>query len=270
MNHTERMDHTTDYAKFLFRGPLDLCEQYKLRFIEVISCGSDEEEKNSGYRAEPLRKHADGQWTYVFEIYGPLSNIVRYLNWKSWSPLLQRMDVRWEVEANSEGVKALRNQFEGHGAGGRNVQTFNSRIRTKKDGRDAGGFGVAVGSHKSTMRFSAYKRGKEKAACEVQFSGGKIDAAVALINGMAQRDIGLSMIDPWVELRRQLFDMGAREMKKCSGLTLTEIESILETGTSDTVQERALRIIERNLDNLDTTGLEVALNTIQLRLALDC
>lgn len=54
----------------------------------------------------------------------------------------------------------------------RRIQIIQSPVRNKKDGRDAGGTGLSIGSHGSERRVSTYKRGSEPYAVEVQFAKG--------------------------------------------------------------------------------------------------
>lgn len=261
--------HRADYVKFLFRGPVDLCEQYKLRFIELISSGDEWDGPESGYVAKPLRKHTDGNWTYVFELFGPLSQVVKYFDWKTWSVMLERFDVKFDLDINSDGVQALRSHLEVYGAGGRNVQTFNSRVRTKKDGRDAGGFGVAVGSHKSTSRLSAYKRGKEAGGVEYQLTGKPVDTAKGVINMLRGEQHEQACKDPWGEFEQQLFTIAVKDYEKATKLSFSEMCGLLMNKPSDSVVERALTIIERQVSNLDKTGLEVVRALVQEQLSFD-
>lgn len=261
--------HRPDYAKFLFRGPVDLCEQYKLRFIELISSGEEFDGPDSGYVAKPLRRHNDGNWTYVFELYGPLAQVVKYFDWKTWSAMLERFDVKFDLDLTNEGVLALRSHLETYGAAGRNVHTFNSRIRTKKDGRDAGGFGVAVGSHKSHSRLSAYKRGKERGGVEFQLTGKPVGNAVAVINMLRGENHEQATKDPWAEFSQQLFVVAVKDYEKSMKLSFSEMCGVLTEKPSDSVVERALAAIEKQVAHLDRTGLEVVRAMVQEQLSFD-
>lgn len=261
--------HRPDYVKFVLRAPLDLCEQYKLRFIEIIASGDEYDGPDSGYHVKPVCRHKDGNWTYAYEMYGPLAQVVRYFDWKSWSPLLQRFDVRIEHDLSIEGVRALREHLEGRGAGGRNVHTFNSRIRTKKDGRDAGGFGIGVGSHKSDARMTAYKRGSEMGGIEYQLSGKRVKTGVGVIDMLRKAGHEQSEIDPWYEMRHQIFTIAVKDYEKDTGLSFAEMLDLLATGAADSAVERSLRRIEQEMASLDKSGLEVVRAVVQERLALD-
>lgn len=115
----------------------------------------------------------------IFEVWGPAAQNV----WDALRTLpvgtregvkLLRVDVRQELpEATS--ITDVANALAG--AKGKNVQTFNTRPRTKKGDRDSGGQGVAVGSHKSDRRLTAYQRGKERPAMEVQLRKRAVEAA---------------------------------------------------------------------------------------------
>lgn len=262
-------EHRCDYVKFLFRGPLDLCEQWKLRFIETIAAGEEYDGSHSGYVAKPLRKGADGLWTYVFEIYGPLAQVVTYFDWDAWSPHLERFDVKFDLGLSTEGVKSLRSHLETYGAGGRNVQTFNSRVRTKEDGRDGGGFGIAVGSHKSDLRFSAYKRGNENGGVEFQVRGARVKNGVSVTNMLRQEGKEEPCKDPWAEFEQHIFTMAQTAFKKDAKLTWEELTGILTEEPVDSTVEKALRVIEGQLDKLDKTALEVVRALVQEQLTFD-
>lgn len=261
--------HRPDYVKFVFRGPLDLCQQYELRFIETIAAGEEFDGKDSGYHVKPICRHKDGHWSYAYEIYGPLAQIVRYFDWAVWSPLLQRFDVRLDFDLTIDGVRALREHLEQGGSGGRNVHTFNSRVRSKKDGRDAGGFGVGVGSHKSTARMTAYKRGNEMGGIEYQLTGRRVNTGVGVVNMLRKAGHENSHDDPWSEFRQQVFVVAVKDFEKSTGLGFSDMLDTLATGTADSVVERSLRQIEQHLSQLDKSGLEVVKAMVQETLALD-
>lgn len=262
-------EHRYDYAKFVLRAPLDLCEQYKLQFVQLVAAGDEFDGNGSGYNVKPLRRTPDGQWIYVYELWGPLAQIVRYFSWEAWGKLIERLDVKFDYDVTPSGVRALRDQLEGSGSGGRNVQTFNSRVREKKEGRDGGGFGVAVGSHKSESRLSAYKRGRELGGVEYQISGKKVKKGAAVVDMLLKEGREDVATDPWTELRQHLFTSAVTEYKKATGLSFTEMCQILATGQSDSVVERSLRAIEQHITLLDKEGLEVVRGVVQERLSLD-
>lgn len=261
--------HRPDYVKFVFRGPLDLCETYKLRFIETIAAGEEFDGSESGYHVKPICKHKDGHWSYAYEVYGPLAQVVRYFDWKAWSPLLQRFDVRIDYDLTIEGVRALREHLEQNGSGGRNVHTFNSRVRNKKDGRDAGGFGVGVGSHKSSARLTAYKRGKEMGGLEYQLSGKRVNTGVGVVDMLRKAGHEQSHDDPWAEFRQQVFTIAVKDFERSTGMSYNDMLDTLATGTSDTPLERSMRQIELHMSQLDKSGLEVVRAMAQEALALD-
>jgi hypothetical protein len=262
-------DHRADYVKFVLRAPIDLCEHYKLKFVEIVANGEEYDGADSGYHVKPVCKHKDGNWSYAYEIYGPLAQVVRYFDWKAWSPLLQRFDVKFDLDLSVEGTRALRSHLETFGAGGRNVQTFNSRIRTKKEGRDAGGFGVAVGSHKSTTRLSAYKRGSERGGVEFQLTGAPVKAGVGVVNMLAKADHEPGKFDPWSQFRQQVFTIVVKDYEKSMGMSFGEMCEILTTGIADDLTERALRTVEESVQHMDLHALQVVQALVQERLALD-
>lgn len=85
--------------------------------------------------------------------------------------VVSRLDYRVPTEINSDRLADLARYVEHNGRFGRNVNYFNTRERSKKEGRHAGGKGVSVGSHKSDTRLVVYSKKQEGGACEVQLSG---------------------------------------------------------------------------------------------------
>lgn len=95
---------------------------------------------------------------------------------------LLRVDLRQKFISEDAFERAMRAATE---VKGRNLQTFNTRLRTKAGDRDAGGQGAAIGSHKSDRRVSLYRRGKEFPAYEVQLRMRAVAKAVdALTRGL--------------------------------------------------------------------------------------
>lgn len=258
-----------DYVKFSIRAAVDLCWQYRQQFVELMGEMPEFTDKDSGYNAMCVRAYKDGTYLYVYEAWGKLADNVVFMAWNPWHQFIERMDIRYETEVSVDGVEAFRAHCNQFGTSGRNVQTFNSRARTKRNGRDAGGYGLAVGSHKSEFRMSAYKRGKEASAVEFQFRGKRLKAAAAMVEEAKQRREAVSLVDPWRDMAYKLAMMARRDVRTIAGLELEELDDLLQTGVGDTLQEAALRRIESDVKRLDRTALEVARGYIQERLILD-
>jgi hypothetical protein len=84
---------------------------------------------------------------------------------------LKRVDVRailWD--ADEEAVLALGQSIQRNETA-YNVEVFNSRPASKREGRDRGGKGFRVGSRKSDLCIVVYKRTGEPTAIEYRFQG---------------------------------------------------------------------------------------------------
>lgn len=111
-----------------------------------------------------------GKETWSLDVWGEWAGIVWSLNewWFGW---LTRLDVRSTLwDCDKEAVMALGEHLNRAG-GPYNVHTYNSKPATKRMGRDRGGVGFALGSHKSDLRISCYKRSSEPTAMEFQMTG---------------------------------------------------------------------------------------------------
>lgn len=113
---------------------------------------------------------AAGKETWALDVWGEWAGIVWSLD-EFWFQYLTRLDVRRTLwDADGEAVMALGERLNRAG-GPYNVHTFNSRPGSKRMGRDRGGVGFAIGSHKSDLRISCYKRTGEPSALEFQMTG---------------------------------------------------------------------------------------------------
>jgi len=108
--------------------------------------------------------------TWTIDIWGEWSGIIEQLppNWARW---LKRVDVRAIVWDASEETILDVGQHMQRNVTSHNIHVFNSRKASKRLGRDRGGVGFAIGSHKSDLRITCYKRTGEPVAQEFQCSG---------------------------------------------------------------------------------------------------
>lgn len=108
--------------------------------------------------------------TWALDIWGEWAGIVWSLD-EWWFQWLTRVDIRstlWDVDG--EQVRALGQTFRSETCG-YNVHVYDTRPASKRMGRDRGGHGVAIGSHKSDLRIAIYKRAKDPTAMEFQMTG---------------------------------------------------------------------------------------------------
>ena len=160
-----------DYAKFLIECTPELWAHW----YQGLNLASHERK----YSTEWLKSHkvnrlwynaAANKETWSIDIWGEWAGIVDVLD-AAWFPFLKRLDVRaivWDADeaaVSSLGLHLFKN-ITSH-----NIRVFNTRPATKRLGRDRGGIGFAIGSHKSDLRISVYKRTGEPVALEYQMSG---------------------------------------------------------------------------------------------------
>lgn len=195
-----------DYAKFLITCPGEMWNQHYRALTEL-----SHERK---YAGEWLKSHKtnrlwynpeNGNETWALDIWGEWAGLVEELpiEWMSW---LKRLDVRSIVwDATKETVMDVGQHLQRH-VTSHNVNVYNTRPASKRLGRDRGGVGFAIGSHKSDLRISCYKRTGEPVAQEFQCSG-------AMLKRLVERTVpiftNLSLTySAWSHLRRSIEGIG--------------------------------------------------------------
>lgn len=163
--------HRFDYAKFLVE-----CHPEEWEGIYGSLCRSTSMRKFAGdwdksHKVNRLwyNQQQDLE-TWSIDIWGEWAGVIEVLG-ASWFPRLRRVDTRaivWDCEGATiiEIGKQLLSVPTGH-----NIHVFNSRVASKRMGRDRGGQTVAIGSHKSDLRITLYKRAGDPVAQEFQMQG---------------------------------------------------------------------------------------------------
>lgn len=160
-----------DYAKFVFTVPAGTWHQYSERFHEASH--------KLKFRDEWLKSHkmscwygnvSEGTETWSVDIWGEWSRIVEHLP-TAWFQFLRRFDIRaavWDADINTivDIGAHLHKTITSH-----NIYQYSTKDATKRMGRDRGGKGFAIGSKKSDLRVSVYKRKGEPASQEYQCTG---------------------------------------------------------------------------------------------------
>ena len=160
-----------DYARFKIECAPENWEKIYNGFREARATFKASGEFDKSHKVNRLWYNAQsGMETWALDIWGEWAGIVQSLDvW--WFDQLTRLDVRGTLwDADDDAVMAL-GQHLVKARGPYNVHTYSSRPSTKRMGRDRGGEGFAVGSHKSDLRISVYKRAKEPTAQEFQMTG---------------------------------------------------------------------------------------------------
>lgn len=199
-----------DYAKFLIHCPSDAWQSYYRTF-----CAAAHERQ---YKGDFLKSHKtkrlwfnaeNGMETWSLEVWGEWSGIVDVLP-VEWLDRLKRFDVRGVVwDATEDSIIAIGQHLQ-RTITTTNINVYSTKPRSKRDGRDAGGKGFSIGSHKSDLRITAYKRTGEPCAQEYQCSGSMLQSVVEHVKaiwGKTRRTTG-----PWRTLCSQIEERGSKRM----------------------------------------------------------
>jgi hypothetical protein len=160
-----------DYAKFVFVVQAGTWHQYSERFHEASH--------KAKFSGEWLKSHKMNPWygdaalgteTWSVDIWGEWAGLVEQLPVEFFR-FLRRFDVRatvWDTDGDT--IVSI-GQHLVASVTSHNIHLFATKPATKRMGRDRGGKGFAIGSHKSDLRVTVYKRTGEPCAQEFQCSG---------------------------------------------------------------------------------------------------
>lgn len=209
-----------------------------------------------------------GKRIYSFETWGAFSEewaqTVRDAIWFK----VQRLDFRIECELDPTTFAGFAGYVEKNGKYARNVNTFATREREKKEGRHAGGKGVSVGSHKSDRRLVVYKRKGEPGAIELQVSGNVLAQMIECAKGVVMQDGTQSMYGLMREYLTAALEKMARECGFESTYALTRslgADSNDYTPPADFVAEAPVQMLLQGFDNLPPAEQDEAIAGIMER-----
>lgn len=112
-----------------------------------------------------------GLYVYTVDIWGEMSKTVFLIPFKALADKLRRFDVRTIMaEVDEEAILYTGQRLQASGSS-YNINVYSSKPSSKRMGKDRGGKGFAIGSHKSDLRISCYKRHGHPTAMEFQFTG---------------------------------------------------------------------------------------------------
>lgn len=206
-----------DYAKFMFE-----CEPEVWNHIYRVANETSHEMKFAGewlksHKTQRLWYNAErGLETWVLEIWGEWTGIVRNLP-AEWLLSLKRFDVRAIVwDATKDTILDLGQHMQ-RNVTSHNINVYNTKPASKRLGRDRGGVGFAIGSHKSDLRITCYKRTSEPVAQEFQCTGAMLNR-LKLASWDWYQKTGKT-IDIWVNL-------SARVQKEGNARLMRVMESV--------------------------------------------
>jgi len=254
-----------DYAKFILEMEPD-------RFNQVYQamCAISHTRK---YHGDFLKSHkvtrlwADGRGmeTWSIELWGEWAGLVASLTSPTWVLSLRRFDVRaiiWDTDENT--IVNLGQHLQRH-VTSYNVNVYSTRPGSKRQGRDRGGKGFAIGSHKSDLRITVYKRTGEPAAIEAQCSGAMLRRLVA--NSIKVAPLGADGDRTWVELSDEIITLARARFNRVLELAgigqYWPVVGAPELPNVDPVQSAFIVEMNNDLDALlDDGGLDYRPDTI--------
>lgn len=200
-----------DYAKFLIHCRPEHWNSFYHRLNE-----ESHEMKVSG---EWLKSHKvnrlwfnpeQGMETWAIDIWGEWATIVRRLP-AEWAVFLKRLDVRATIwDATKETILDVGQHMQ-RNVTSHNINVFSTRPASKRMGRDRGGVGFAIGSHKSDLRITTYKRTNEPVAQEFQCSGAMLSGVVEEAAGRYVRS--QETTDIWADIAFRIQARGSRRLE---------------------------------------------------------
>jgi hypothetical protein len=201
-----------DYAKFLITCPPDVWHQWYGELgresHEVKAAG----EWLKSHKVNRLWYNAEaGMETWSVDIWGEWAVVVDRLP-VNWFPFLKRLDVRATVwDATADTILDLGQHLQ-RNVTSHNINVFSTKKATKRMGRDRGGVGFAIGSHKSDLRVTCYKRTGEPVAQEFQCSGAML---LRLKNDLVSKYAGVwQTYSIWVALKRLIEEQGNKRLMR--------------------------------------------------------
>lgn len=118
-------------------------------------------------------------WYKTFEVWGEAADaFARNLPQALWTQVT-RCDWREEIPTPPLSLDEMKVRAKKYCPSGMRVTTDESRLRSRRNGRDGGGELLGIGSHASDTRLTVYKRGWAEWAVEAQVSGKQLAAIVA-------------------------------------------------------------------------------------------
>jgi len=164
-----------DYAKFMFECTPEVWNHIYRTVNELSHEMKFNGEWLKSHKTNRLWYNAEkGMETWVLEIWGEWTGIVEKMPPENVL-LLKRFDVRAIVwDADKDTILDLGQHLQ-RNVTSHNINVYNTKPASKRLGRDRGGVGFAIGSHKSDLRVTCYKRTGEPVAQEFQCSGAMLN-----------------------------------------------------------------------------------------------
>ena len=201
-----------DYAKFLIQCRPEHWQSYYHRLNEEAHELKFAGEWLKCHKVNRLWFNVDSQMeTWSIDIWGEWAGIVRRLP-AEWTVWLKRFDVRATIWDATEDTILDLGQHMQRNVTSHNINVFSTKKASKRLGRDRGGVGFAIGSHKSDLRITTYKRTGEPVAQEYQCSGAMLGRVVGAAAKKHARSRGTT--DIWVDIAFRIQTEGQRRLER--------------------------------------------------------
>lgn len=263
----EAFDGRFDYVKCSINTEYDRAQELATLWYDTFDPerGTDKAQRHANVQS--VRRNKDGTFLYTFEVWGERANRAAQLDFDFWGPTLHRADVRRNIEMTPAGIDRMYNYLKQHKAGAKNLTAFSSRARTKRNGRDTGGYGIAIGSHKSNLRTTFYTRGRESGAYEFQCMASLLSSSVNGVFNIIKGDGPEWNTRKWDTLLQTLYIRGTNDFESVSGLEQHEIATLLLGGANQAAERpETLEIVKQMIGSLDESEMRQAFAYIQTRL----
>ena len=194
-----RLIERVDKLDLLLRMPEDLAKQYLEAFTDLANACAQENEERANFHIHSMGFDATRKnRIYIFETWGLFSHhLLNYLP-THYYKFISRIDYNLELDVDVNKFGAIERIWRDNNTRKRNITTYDSKIREKKEQRDAGGRGIALGSHGSDNRLTIYKRGTERGTIEFQFRGKSVqniqDGRRAIMRAKPELDASEAML----------------------------------------------------------------------------
>lgn len=197
-----------DYAKFKF---VTSSEHFNELYAEIKAAARLFDAKadfSKSHKINVFRNTSHTTYDYFVDIWGEFAGLVQYLPREPYFNCLKRCDVRaHEFDLTNEEIvytgQVLQRPISQY-----NINVYSTRETTKRMGKDRGGKGFAIGSHKSDLRITYYKRKGEVSAVEYQFAGQKLITCLRSVLAVDEElHFGTSS---WLDLKGKLSEEGGK------------------------------------------------------------
>lgn len=176
---------------------------------DIIERYQDDKKGVKGnFKVGTVKRYDDGEYLYTVQIWGDLCGFLNRLDFDRYSKYVTRLDFRSELGVTKTGLDCIADLAKQNNSARRNINTYDTRPRDKKEGRHAGGIGVALGSHGSTKRLTFYKRGNEKGAMEFQTQMAECTKIINRAVDTAARDTNPDSASKWAYVLMHGLDAG--------------------------------------------------------------